>query len=128
MVEVIDGGFKVMVCKVFVSGLLVGDVLVMSVFYEDFVEGWQVFYFFVLFFVLGVFLEDDWDVVGMCGMGLQMVVLNEVFVFVDLVGLCRLWGEWYFVWNMVLIVVLLIISLVYVGIVECVVDLVCDSF
>lgn len=113
------GGFRVSAVKRFVSGCLIGDLLVTSAPYDDPEHGAQVLHFPVSMRAEGVSVREDWDTLGMRGSGSHSVELNKVFVPEDAIALRRPRGQWHASWNLVLAVAGPIYTAPYVGIAEC---------
>ena len=118
-----EGGYRLTARKTFASGSPAGNVLVTSAPYEDPGEGWQVLHFPVPFSAEGVRVQDDWKTMGMRGTGSNTVVLENVFIPEDTVGLRRPRGAFHPVWGVILTVAMPYIMAVYVGIAESAADI-----
>jgi alkylation response protein AidB-like acyl-CoA dehydrogenase len=114
----VDGGFRVSARKPFGSGSPQGAMLMTSAPYEDPDAGWQVLHFGVPFAAGGVSLADDWQAMGMRASGSRTVVLQEVFVPDEAIGLRRPRGRFHPAWNVILTVALPLIMSVYAGVAE----------
>ena len=119
-----DGGYRVSARKPFGSGSPAGEVLVTSAPYEDPKEGWQVLHFAVPFAAEGVSLAADWDTMGMRATGSHTVILDEVFVPDEAIGLTRPRGEYHMVYNVILAVAMPLIMSAYVGVAEAAAEIV----
>jgi alkylation response protein AidB-like acyl-CoA dehydrogenase len=113
--EPCDGGFRFSGSKAFASGCPGGDLLITSGRYNDPVQGWQVLHFPVSLRAEGVRIEDNWKAMGMRGTGSHTVVLQNVFVPAEAIGLRRPAGKYHPVWNIVLTVAMPLVVAAYVG-------------
>ena len=116
--EACDGGFRFSATKVFASGSPAGDLLVTSGRYNDPKEGCQVLHFPLSLRSEGVRILENWKAMGMRGSGSNTVVLENVFVGADSVGLRRPMGKYHRVWDIVLTVALPLIGGAYMGVAE----------
>ncbi|HVV95171.1 MAG TPA: acyl-CoA dehydrogenase family protein [Hyphomicrobiales bacterium] len=114
----VEGGFRVSAKKPFGSGSPSGAMLMTSAPYEDPEAGWQVLHFGVPFAAQGVSLADDWRALGMRASGSRTVVLEDVFVSDEAVGLKRARGRFHPAWNVILTVAMPLIMSVYAGVAE----------
>ena len=113
-----DGGYRFSARKVFASGCLAGDLLITSGQYNDPVAGRQVLHFPLPLKSEGVSIDRVWETMGMRGTGSHTVVLENVFVPEQAIGLRRPCGEYHPVWNVILTVAMPLICSVYVGLGE----------
>jgi alkylation response protein AidB-like acyl-CoA dehydrogenase len=113
-----EGGYRFTAKKVFASGCLSGDFLITSGQYDDPTEGTQVLHFPVAMTAEGVRIESVWETMGMRGTGSHTVVLENVFIPEQAVGLRRPCAVYHPVWNVVLTIALPLICAAYVGVAE----------
>jgi alkylation response protein AidB-like acyl-CoA dehydrogenase len=118
VLEPCDGGFRFSGSKAFASGCPAGDLLITSGQYNDPSQGWQVLHFPVSLRAEGVRIADNWKAMGMRGTGSHTVVLENVFIPTEAIGLRRPMGKYHNAWNVVLTVALPLISAAYVGIAD----------
>jgi acyl-CoA dehydrogenase len=118
LLEPCEGGFRFSGKKIFASGCPSGDILITSGRYQDPEKGWQVLHFPVSMRAEGVRIDEVWKAMGMRGTGSHTVVLENVFVPLESVGLRRPMGVFHNVWNIVLTVALPLICSAYVGVAE----------
>lgn len=123
MLEPCEGGFRYSGSKAFSSGCPSGDLLITSGRYNDPSLGWQVLHFPVSLRAEGVRIADNWKAMGMRGTGSHTVILENVFIPTDAIGLRRPMGKYHQVWNIVLTVALPLISAAYVGIGDAAIDI-----
>jgi alkylation response protein AidB-like acyl-CoA dehydrogenase len=107
---------------VFASGCLAGDLLITSGRFEDPAEGRQVLHFPVSMRAEGVRIDKVWETMGMRGTGSHTVVLENVFIPEQTIGLRRPCGKYHLVWNLILTVALPLICAAYVGAAETAVE------
>jgi alkylation response protein AidB-like acyl-CoA dehydrogenase len=110
-----EGGFRFSASKGFASGSPAGDLLITSGRFQDPEQGWQVLHFPVSLRAAGVRIESNWRAMGMSGTGSNTVVLENVFVPDEVIGVRRPMGKFHSVWNIVLTVALPLITAAYVG-------------
>jgi alkylation response protein AidB-like acyl-CoA dehydrogenase len=113
--ELCEGGFRFSASKAFASGCPGGDLLVTSGRYNDAGQGWQVLHFPLSLRAEGVRIDQNWKAMGMRGTGSHTVVLENVFVPAEAIGLRRPAGKFHQVWNIVLTVALPLIMAAYLG-------------
>lgn len=113
-----EGGYRFSASKAFSSGCPGGDLLITSGRYHDPKDGWLVCHFPVSLRAEGVRIDDDWKAMGMRGTGSHTVILENVFVPSDAIGLRRPAGAFHQVWNLVLVVALPLVVSAYIGIAE----------
>jgi alkylation response protein AidB-like acyl-CoA dehydrogenase len=113
-----EGGYLVSARKYFASGCMAGNVLVTSAPYNDPDDGRIVLHFPVPMKTEGVSIEENWQAMGMRATGSHCVVLEDVFVPDDAIGLKRPAEKFHPVWNTILVVALPLIVSAYVGIAE----------
>ena len=118
--EACEGGFRLNARKPFSSGCLAGDLLITSAQYDDPKAGRQVLHFPVPMNAAGISIDRVWETMGMRGTGSHTVVLRNVFVPEQAIGLRRPRGQYHPVWNLVLTVALPLICAAYVGLAEAV--------
>src|SRR5580704_4183445 len=116
--EPCEGGFRFSATKAFASGSPAGDLLVTSGRYRDPKEGWQVLHFPVSLRAGGVSILENWKAMGMRGSGSNTVILDNVFVAADSIGLRRPMGKYHRVWDVVLTVALPLVGGAYLGVAE----------
>jgi alkylation response protein AidB-like acyl-CoA dehydrogenase len=116
--EACDDGFRFSGRKAFASGCPGGDILITSGRYNDPSLGWQVLHFPVSLRAEGVRIEENWKAMGMRGTGSHTVVLENVLVPADAIGLRRPQGKYHSAWNTVLTVAMPLISAAYLGIAD----------
>ena len=114
--EPAESGFRFSARKAFASGCPAGDLLITSGRYNDPTHGWQVLHFPVSLRAEGVRISDNWKAMGMRGTGSHVVVLENVFIPAEGVGLRRPLGKYHNAWDIVLTVALPLISAAYLGI------------
>jgi acyl-CoA dehydrogenase len=118
-----DGGFRFSGSKAFSSGCPAGDLLLTSGRYNDPSQGWQVLHFPVPLRSEGVHIGDNWKAMGMRGTGSHTVVLENVFIPADAIGVHRPMGKYHQVWDIALTVALPLVSAAYVGIADAAADI-----
>jgi acyl-CoA dehydrogenase len=116
--EPCDGGFRFSASKAFSSGCPAGDLLLTSGRYNDPSQGWQVLHFPVSLHAEGVRIGNNWKAMGMRGTGSHTVVLENVFIPADAIGVRRPMGKYHQIFDIVLTVALPLVSAVYVGIAD----------
>jgi alkylation response protein AidB-like acyl-CoA dehydrogenase len=116
--EACEGGFRFSGSKAYASGCPAGDLLITSGRYNDPSQGWQVLHFSLPLRAEGVRIEENWKAMGMRGTGSHIVVLENVFVPGETIGLRRPLGKYHNAWNVVLTVALPLITAAYVGIAD----------
>ncbi len=116
--EPCEGGFRFSATKAFASGSPSGDLLVTSGRYQDPKEGWQVLHFPLSLRADGVSILENWKAMGMRGSGSHTVVLDNVFVGSDSIGIRRQMGKYHRVWDIVLTVALPLVGGAYMGVAE----------
>ena len=117
-----EGGYRLNARKAFASGCLAGDLLITSAQYDDPAQGRQVLHFPVPMNASGVRIDRVWETMGMRGTGSHTVVLENVFVPEQAVGLRRPCGEYHPVWNVIITVAVPLICAAYLGLAEAVRD------
>jgi len=110
---------------VFSSGSPAGDVLITSARLEA-DGGAEVLHFPVPFSAPGLEVLDNWRTLGMRGTGSNDVVLKDVFVPEDAIGLRRPAGVFHPSWSVVLTVAVPLIMAAYVGVAERAAELVIE--
>lgn len=120
--EPCEGGYRLNARKAFASGCLAGDLLITSAQYDDPAAGRQVLHFPVSMHGSGVTIDRVWETMGMRGTGSHTVVLENVFIPEQAIGLRRPCGEYHPVWNVVLTVALPLICAAYMGLAEAAAD------
>jgi alkylation response protein AidB-like acyl-CoA dehydrogenase len=110
-----ESGYRFTARKVFASGCLAGDLLITSGRFDDPAEGRQVLHFPVSMRAEGVRIDKVWETMGMRGTGSHTVVLENVFIPEQAIGLRRPCGKYHPVWNLILTVALPLICAAYVG-------------
>jgi alkylation response protein AidB-like acyl-CoA dehydrogenase len=113
-----EGGYRFNAKKVFASGCLAGDLLITSGQHDDPVAGRQVLHFPVSMKAEGIRIDRVWETMGMRGTGSHTVVLENVFVPEQAIGLRRPCGEYHPVWDVILTVAMPLICSAYVGVAE----------
>jgi acyl-CoA dehydrogenase len=116
--EPCEGGFRFSATKAFASGSSAGDLLITSGRYRDPKEGWQVLHFPLSLRADGVSILENWKAMGMRGSGSHTVVLDNVFVAADSIGIRRPMGKYHRVWDIVLTVALPLVGGAYLGVAE----------
>ena len=116
--EPCEGGFRFSASKAFASGSPAGDLLMTSGRYQDPKEGWQVLHFPLSLRAEGVRIQEDWKAMGMRGSGSNTVVLENVFVSADAIGIRRPMGRYHRIWDIVLTVGLPVVGAAYLGVAE----------
>jgi len=116
--EPCEGGFRYSGTKAFASACPAGDVLITSGRYNDPSQGWQVLHFPVSLCADGVRISDDWRAMGMRGTGSNTIVLENVFIHAEAIGLRRPMGKYHNAWDIAVTVALPLISAAYVGIAD----------
>jgi alkylation response protein AidB-like acyl-CoA dehydrogenase len=116
--EPCEGGFRFSATKAFASGSPAGDLLITSGRYQDPKEGWQVLHFPLSLRADGVSIRENWKAMGMRGSGSNTVVLDNVFVAADSIGIRRPMGKYHRVWDIVLTVALPLVGGAYLGVAE----------
>lgn len=113
-----NGGYLFSATKSFASGSLVGDIAITSAPYHDPKEGNQVLHFPVPLLSEGIFISEDWQVLGMRGTGSHSIQFHEVFIPEEKITLKRPQGGFHPIWDVVLTVAMPLIMSAYVGIAE----------
>jgi alkylation response protein AidB-like acyl-CoA dehydrogenase len=113
--EPCEGGFRFSASKAFASGCPGGDLLITSGRFNDAVQGWQVLHFPLSQRAEGVRIEQNWKAMGMRGTGSNTVVLENVFIPAEAIGVRRAAGKFHQVWNVVLMVSMPLVMAVYLG-------------
>lgn len=116
--EKTDGGYRLNAKKSFASGSPMGEILMTSAPFADPVEGWQVLHFPVPFAAEGVKILPDWKSMGMRGTGSNSILLENVFVPEESIGLRRPRGVFHPAFSVILTVAMPLIVSVYVGAAE----------
>jgi len=114
----VDGGYRVTARKVFGSGAPAGDLLMTMAVHEDPQDGPVVLHLAVPLNAPGVTVQDTWRTLGMRGTGSHDIVLDDVFVPDDAIGVRRPPGRWSPAWHAVATLALPLVYAVYVGIAE----------
>lgn len=112
----VDGGFRITARKSPASGAPIGTVLVTSARWTDGPDGPSVIHCTIPFAADGVGIDASWDAMGLRGTGSHTVVLDDVFVPDDAVGLIRQADVWHPVWSAVLGSAMPLIMSAYLGI------------
>jgi alkylation response protein AidB-like acyl-CoA dehydrogenase len=116
--EPCEGGFRFSATKGFASGSPAGDLFVTSGRYKDPKDGWQVLHFPLSLRSEGVRILENWKAMGMRGSGSNTVILDNVFVAADSIGIRRPMGQYHRVWDIVLTVALPLVGGAYLGVAE----------
>jgi alkylation response protein AidB-like acyl-CoA dehydrogenase len=113
-----EGGFRFSAKKGFASGSPAGDLLMTSGRFQDPKDGWQVLHFPLSLRSEGVRIEENWKAMGMRGSGSNTVVLDQVFIPAESIGVRRPMGKYHRVWDVVLTVALPLVGGAYLGVAE----------
>ena len=114
----VEDGFRFTGRKVFGSGSPAGDLLLTMGVYDDPESGPTVMHFAVNMHDDGVTVLQDWDTLGMRGIGSNSVQMKDVFVPEAGISLSRAQGNWHKFFDIIAPLAFSLIMSVYQGIAE----------